>query len=246
VIRAGNRARAVLLTYFEIRYAIDKFHHEENAFAKRRNGQAVGEGVVATYYFMDDLLQNEKFNSPGGIIYRPADIPRISIHASDCLIDENIPLRYGLQSAFDGDPATSYVENTEDDLMEIEISVVPWGPGRNLNRLSLINGYAQSEQLYQANNRIGELLVATRDPDWETQNISTDNIALLMQHHTANIPDGILRRQYLLLNMRGIVAPCFIIIKKIYNGGRYNDTCLAELDLELLPYGWLFGGEDDE
>jgi hypothetical protein len=239
VIRAGNRARAVLLTYFEIRYAIDKFHHEENAFAKRRNGQAAGEDVVATHYFMDDLLKSERYDLFWSA-YQPSDIPYIRIYASDCLIDENIPLRYGLQSAFDGDPATSYVENTEDDLIKMDL--MPLSPTDIIpTKISVINGYAQNQQLYYANNRIKSIA----DSKFELR----DNLNFIVPNEQYHLRDGILRPQILNVFDRGLHSPrgfWDIFITDIYRGSRYNDTCIAELDIYFPEYGWLFGGEDDE
>lgn len=45
----------------------------------------------------------------------------IFIEDSDYLWDENNPLKYSLFNAFDVDFSTSYVENTEYDLMKINI-----------------------------------------------------------------------------------------------------------------------------
>ena len=73
----------------------------------------------------------------------------IDIQASDCLIDSKCPLKYSIQNAFDGTPATSYVENTEDDLMIIEI-----GFSGKFEKLAIINGYALNSSLYKANNRV--------------------------------------------------------------------------------------------
>ena len=73
----------------------------------------------------------------------------IDIQASSCLFDPKCPLRYSIQNAFDGDPATSYVENTEDDLILVEIGV-----SGNISRLAIINGYASNEYYYKVNNRV--------------------------------------------------------------------------------------------
>ena len=73
----------------------------------------------------------------------------ISIDASTYLFDPKCPLRYSIQNAFDGDPATSYVENTEDDLILVEIGV-----SGNISRLAIINGYASNEYYYKVNNRV--------------------------------------------------------------------------------------------
>ena len=73
----------------------------------------------------------------------------IKVDASTYLFDPKCPLRYSIQNAFDGDPATSYVENTEDDLILVEIGV-----SGNISRLAIINGYASNEYYYKVNNRV--------------------------------------------------------------------------------------------
>lgn len=73
----------------------------------------------------------------------------IKVDASTFLFDPKCPLRYSIQNAFDGDPATSYVENTEDDLILVEIGV-----SGNISRLAIINGYASNEYYYKVNNRV--------------------------------------------------------------------------------------------
>lgn len=62
------------------------------------------------------------------------------------------PLKYGLQNAFDGNPATSFVENTEDDLMKINVWL-----GKPTDKMAIINGYAANQKLYSFNNRIKEI-----------------------------------------------------------------------------------------
>jgi hypothetical protein len=112
------------------------------------------------YMLMDDAKRikgNEPISQNEGsyFFYDNKIVPRIEIKASRCLVDLKNPLLYGIQSAFDGDPATSYVENTEDDLMQIEYSGI-YLLGY-INRIALINGYAQNKSLYMNNNRIKEI-----------------------------------------------------------------------------------------
>lgn len=77
----------------------------------------------------------------------------IRIQASTCLFDSNCPFKYSIQNAFDGNPATSYVENTEDDLIKLVLGI----GGGDVTEIALINGYASNEQLYYMNNRIKKL-----------------------------------------------------------------------------------------
>lgn len=130
----------------------------------------------------------------------------IKVDASPFLFDPKCPLRYSIQNAFDGDPATSYVENTEDDLMRIDVWL-----GKVVDKMAIINGYAQNESLYKSNNRILEIA----------------NHFLLK--------DNILDYQY--IPVRGTN----IQFTGIYEGSKYNDTCIAELNFICSGGNYLFG-----
>lgn len=134
---------------------------------------------------------------------------RINIQASHCLFDSKCPLKYCIQNAFDGNPATSYVENTEDDTFLIEIGV-----SGNIEKLAIINGYALNESLYKANNRVKGL---SGDIDF------VDNYM-----------------NYQVIKCLGNYLP----FDGIYKGEKYNDTCIAELNLYVNKQ-WLFGDIDE-
>ena len=108
------------------------------AYYNKIKGQLAGS---CTTYFTKRNVDGE--------ISRVSSKDIITIDASSYLFDPKCPLRYSIQNAFDGDPATSYVENTEDDLMLIEIGV-----SGDISRLAVINGYASSKYYYMANNRV--------------------------------------------------------------------------------------------
>ena len=75
----------------------------------------------------------------------------IYIKAAKPLIDDKDVFRYTIQNAFDKNPATSYVEDTEDDLMYVS-AIKP-----KITKFAIINGYAANENLYFSNNRIIEV-----------------------------------------------------------------------------------------
>lgn len=129
----------------------------------------------------------------------------INIQVSKCLFDPRCPLKYSIQNAFDGNPATSYVENTEDDLFLIEI-----GFSGKFEKLAIINGYALNTSLYKANNRVKCL---SGDIEFSDDNMN-----------------------YQIIKCLGNYLP----FDGIYNGEKYNDTCIAELNL-YVNKSWLFG-----
>jgi len=129
----------------------------------------------------------------------------INIQASNCLFDPKCPLKYSIQNAFDGNTATSFVENTEDDLFLIEI-----GFSGKFEKLAIINGYALNTSLYKANNRVKCL---SGDIEFSDDNMN-----------------------YQIIKCLGNYLP----FDGIYNGEKYNDTCIAELNL-YVNKSWLFG-----
>ena len=95
----------------------------------------------------------------------------IHIECSKPLIDEKDTFKYTVQNAFDKNPATSYVEDTDDDLFSIRCIFAKelffqnysWVIGKSLsiNNISVINGYAANENLYFSNNRVKELIISS-------------------------------------------------------------------------------------
>jgi hypothetical protein len=196
------------------------------------NNQIAGETSVCFFIRKEDVPDEVRFRYIIPPDYCPDNVPHIEISASPCLIDPNIPLRYSLQNAFDGDPSTSYVENTEDDLITFHFSssIVR----KFVKKLGIINGYAENESLYRANNRIrriapGDLLFH-----------GDSRVAVFTEFSNAILADDTLDYQIIDANDAYIAK-----VLDIYRGERYNDTCIAELNI-LTDSGWLFGDINNE
>ena len=141
----------------------------------------------------------------------------ITIECGDFLIDDmKCPLKYCIQNAFDGNPATSYVENTKDDV----VSVIVDGIGEGIEMVAIINGYAANMQLYKKNNRIS--YIVSSFPNYFD---SDDNEYL---------EDDCLIYQCKQWGGNAVVS------KDIYKGEQYNDTCIAEVNF-FCNNSWLFG-----
>ena len=222
IIRSNGRAKGVLLTQLEVPIDVN----EEGGYYVTIHPLRQPAGRVrASYFLINDISENMEL-SYGLLLY--LEIPSIDITASDCLVDSRSPLRYSLQSAFDGNPATSYVANTRDSLLSIHFdyvyidSALGWvyRPIEDMRRIAIINGYAQNRELYFANNRI-KRITGLRE------------IELLdgtLDFQFADIPIG----------WRGEIR-----VSEIYRGERYNDTCIAEFNIEIEQFGWLFGDLDE-
>jgi hypothetical protein len=121
-------------------------------FTKTQKGQYYGY-PEACYFLVDSLPERVFLNQWYNVDNCWPRIPNTFIYASECLVDKDMPLRYGLQNAFDNDAATSYVENTRDDLFRMVFDIRDERLF-NLTALAVINGYAQNDSLYYNNNRV--------------------------------------------------------------------------------------------
>lgn len=149
------------------------------------------------------------------------------------LIDKNNPFKYSVQNAFDGDLATSYVEDTENDLFRIEF--LHYNYKSNFvndcfTKFKVINGYASTSDLYFNNNRIKEFIV-------ENENENGD-IEILSRF---NCKDNTMDYQF--FNLKPSLFYFGLTVNKIYKGLKYNDTALAEIDFYGEKNGWFFEGE---
>ena len=152
------------------------------------------------------------------------------ITADSPLIDKKNPFKYSIQNAFDGNSATSYVEDTENDLFELEVNFDVYSRENNLagqfiDAVAIVNGYASNKSLYVENNRIKKVQYTKFSTP--PLHFVCDDFQLDSQY--IPIPDPVS------LQFR-------FLVKEIYSGTKYSDTALAELDLRTTAGHWLFTG----
>ena len=152
---------------------------------------------------------------------------RIRIQASSFLFDSKSPLKYSIQNAFDGNPATSYVENTEDDLMKV---IFQYRGQYYVKRIGIINGYAANKNLYNSNSRIFKMKCGTLAT---TTNLYPDPINI-------EFKDNEMSYQYF-----DFLSDTHFYVTDIFKGQKYSDTCLAEINLYTNKEYWLFGEVDE-
>ena len=149
------------------------------------------------------------------------------------LIDSNNPFKYSIQNAFDGDPSTRYVEDTEDDLFKIEFLhynyhsnfVDDW-----FTKFKVINGYASTSDLYSNNNRIKEFIVENENENGDFEILSR-----------FNCKDNTMDYQF--FDLEPNLFYFGLTVNKIYKGIKYDDTALAEIDFYGKKNGWFFAGD---
>ena len=100
IIPGRENAKGILVT--QLAGIRDIENPNEWCASAFRNGQLFGFNS-SRFYLMEEALR-----MAAGESFSP-----IEIDASDSLIDPDVPLRYSLQNAFDGNPATAFIMNLQ-------------------------------------------------------------------------------------------------------------------------------------
>ena len=162
----------------------------------------------------------------------------IYIECSKPLIDKKDIFKYTIQNAFDKNPATSYVEDTVDDLFNIRFIFakemffnkysLKIGKSDTIVGISLINGFAKDENLYLSNNRIQELNISSYNLDNKKNNEAY--FEKITKKYNGLLKDNNLTYTELQIPKEKFNSVTFSC-SKLYKGNKYTDTCLAEFDL---------------
>ena len=178
----------------------------------------------ANYYKWKDLQNPKKYTLVKDNIYLfDGCHNHIEIKSTRPLIDKKRPLMYTIQNAFDGNPATAYVEDTDDDLFSISINDVRTKDPKKeeITKIKIINGYSSSENFYVFNNRIKSI----SHYNWKTK---------------ANDILAVKDTPFIFQEIDYISGACNFEVKELYKGSKYSDTCLSEVDFYYKKFGWLF------
>ena len=216
IIQRNNKVKGFLYTRLVDKIdrhdRIEEYHRVEETYIN-----------TAEYYLFDDVMNNATENF-GKVKYARnySGIRHVSIEASQPLIDSKRPFMYTINNAFDGNAGTAYVENTEDDLFDIYIGWENSDFTKNaVDALKITNGYAKNKELYYANNRIKCIVYYSWDDD-DYKEIEIDD-----------------RKDSLTITLARF-SGTFSIVDK-YKGGKYNDTCVSEIDFHFILTDWLIG-----
>ena len=172
----------------------------------------------------------------------------IYIECSKPLVDEKDTFKYTIQNAFDKNPATSYVEDTEDDLFDINFIFakefflnnysVKSGEAENIIGILIINGYAENNNLYLFNNRIKELTISAYN--LENKNNTSAFLNQINKKYNGLLNDNNLTYTQIQIPKEKINSIKFSCAH-LYKGTKYNNTCLSEFDICVLKENNLFG-----
>lgn len=148
-----------------------------------------------------------------------------AIKASSTLIEgENV---YSVANLVDENIKTAWVEGKEGsgigEWVKINfgdifanISGYNFTEGRDINSINIINGYAKNETIYYANNRVKKLEISFNDGT----------------SFVTELKDGILEQQKIELPEPKKVSSVKFTILDVYQGSKYDDTCISEIAFE--------------
>ncbi|MBP3607127.1 MAG: hypothetical protein J6J11_02245, partial [Treponema sp.] len=99
-----------------------------------------------------------------------------------------------------------------------------------VKKIAIINGYASDKITYNNNNRIKTVSRTIYDHDGKN----------IIEKKLLSLKDDILDYQIFEWNCDTVFD-----VDLIYNGTKYNDTCLAEINFYTTDKGWIFGEIDE-
>ena len=129
-------------------------------------------------------------------------------------------------NVLDGLPETSWVEGDRDagigTGLHLYLSATADGGkvdgAYRIAAVGMINGYAASESLYRANNRVKEATLSWRHA------LSADGTGEALWN-LADTPE----MQYFRFSEPVFMSELSLTIEDVYPGNRYDDTCIAEV-----------------
>lgn len=169
-------------------------------------------------YFFDTLISNKmnyssiKASSNEEKLYNTAIKSWQSIEASTYISDTKV--NYSPQMVNDNNKATSWQVRTEKNGISQWIILKNDVPS-TLTQMSIINGNAESQEKYYANNRVKKI------------NIEFSDGSSIIKSLNDNTPD------FQTINFGKKINSTFvkITIFEVYNGKTFQDTCISEIKL---------------
>jgi len=141
------------------------------------------------------------------------DTAEIRSSSSD-LFDDGI--LYESTNVFDQNPKTAWVPESRDKNGIEEWLDIIFYPKRIINSLQIINGYAKSETIYRANNRVKRLKITFDDGSSIEEELK----------------DGQMGFQKIKFINAKKIGHLRILIEEVYLGSKYHDTCISEISFQ--------------
>lgn len=138
---------------------------------------------------------------------------KIQVFASSTLIDTTgIGFDYSPKQVLDQDFSTSWTEDVEDEGVGEWIRL-DFPSQAKINTLGIVPGYARDEEIYAENNRLKSFELEFSDGTKITKTLPDTYGMHFVEFSTVK------------------TTSLKLTIKSVYKGSKYNDTCIAELDI---------------
>lgn len=140
----------------------------------------------------------------------------VAVRASSTLYTKNTSYgTYAARNAWDKDPKTAWIEGKNDDGVGEWIDF-SFYQSRVIQGIQIINGYAKSEGLYQANNRVKRVHLSFDDGT----------------SFEAELNDGQIQPQLIKFPTPKKTERVRLTILEVYPGTKYRDTCISEIEFQ--------------
>ncbi len=162
------------------------------------------------------------------------DVPSARVFASSELPGGRVPNRYDAESAFDGDPLTSWVEGVDGDGIGESVRIEFATPLRNIAYISVLPGF-HDPRWWTANNRVREAVFRiSYITDGQThEGVFTHTFSDEMAVQRVHIRTALGADQSLFT-----VSALSVEIASVYSGDSWDDTCIAEIMLGGTSGKW--------
>lgn len=179
---------------------------------KQLYGVGVGETTVTITYQSQEYTLNVTVVSSS--VEATKTISMKSYEASSTLASQG-SYNYKASNLFDEDSNTCWCEGADDDGIGESITIT-FNETTELVNFVLSNGYQRTSDTYSNNGRV-KVLEFTFDDGTETITVDDSNSAKKYTFSDTHITDSVV-----------------ITIKDVYEGTKYSDTCISELQLNVL------------
>lgn len=160
-----------------------------------------------------DANANTNTSVQGAVNPVRPDRGQTTVTASSTLLDTTgIGFDYSPDTAIDQDFSTAWTEDVEDEGAGEWIKL-QFPSTATINTVGIVPGYGRDSDIYFENNRIKDLELGFSDGSTVTKQLPDDYKMHFIEFSTVET-------DYLKLTVKGV-----------YDGSKYDDTCVAELDI---------------
>jgi hypothetical protein len=168
----------------------------------------------------------------------------VSISLPDFLVSEikagselkSADQRYAPWNVYDNNSATAWVEGVSGPGIgqTLSFDLNPWyhdtSSGYLVEQIGIINGYAKNQELFQANNRVKRLRIASVAL-FDYYGVSANGSAATDRTTLDFLLADTMEMQYIKFPKPLFMSELTLTILEVYPGAKYDDTCISEVHI---------------